>query len=153
MVPQSFKRSKYSFVDYGTFLVNRFENYLSKMKEDIFKILKDFEAFSIGHIIMQEGDLEFDELFIVVSKSFKKLCREHNIDFPTFTKELLLLNIPFGKDYVHFLIEVCVNVGRGLEAIRLNACKKANIDSDFVYTLTGMFKKLFCLEYYNRHHK
>lgn len=108
------------------------------MKEDTFKILKDDEAFCIGHIIQQEDDLGFDELFKEVSTSFKALCDEHNVSLDDMTKDLLLLNIPFSKDYVHFLIELTgivklfgypnLNVERGLQAIRLNACKNVQID-------------------------
>lgn len=79
------------------------------------------------------------------------------------TRDLLLLQISFSKHNVHCLIELTgtvklfrypfLNVERRLEAIRLNTCKNVKIDSKFVYELTGMFKKLFCLEFFNRNHK
>lgn len=158
-----FNRSICSFVEYGSHLIHKIEFYQSKMHEDIFKILKDYEAFCIGYIIKQPGDIGFEELFNEVVASFKELCKKHDVDFNGLSKDLLLLNLSFSKEHVHFIIELTgivklfgyplLNVERVLEAIRLNACKPVNIDSKFVYELTGMFKKLFCLAYFNRHHK
>lgn len=67
-----------SFVEYGSFLVHKFDFYQTKMKEDIFKTLKDYEAFCIGHIFQQPGDLGCQDLFLEVSASFQKICKSRS---------------------------------------------------------------------------